>query len=135
VDNDKWLVRLPIVNKCVEFRIDTGAKCNILVKSTYESLDKSRTKLSASAKTLKSYTNHKIKPIGTFQTQMAYNGVETSVTFEVVDLCQENILCGDTAEELMLLQRIHKIDEEELARDYPELVKQLAPYQGSTALH
>jgi transposase InsO family protein len=134
VDNDKWLVRLPIVNKCVEFRIDTGAKCNILVKSTYESLDKSRTKLSASAKTLKSYTNHKIKPIGTFQTQMAYNGVETSVTFEVVDLCQENILCGDTAEKLMLLQRIHKIDEEELARDYPELVKTTGTLPGEYSI-
>ena len=45
------------------------------------------------------------------------------MTFKIVDLCQENILCGDTAEKLKLLQRIHKIDEEELARDYPALVK------------
>lgn len=58
---------------------------------------------------------------------MKYKAKETEVKFEVVDLVQENIINGDIAEKLGLLQRISSVKENsaqaELSRDFPELVK------------
>ena len=52
---------------------------------------------------------------------------EINVTFEIVDLMQENIISGDVAEQLNLLQRINTVKvnavHEELSRDFPNLIK------------
>ena len=81
--NHKWTVKLNIGNKDVPFRIDTGAKCNILTKAVLESLE-IKSKLSPSKKLLKSYTNHKISPIGKIVVQAGYNNTFTEIVFEVV---------------------------------------------------
>uniref|UniRef100_A0A2C9M5C5 Uncharacterized protein n=1 Tax=Biomphalaria glabrata TaxID=6526 RepID=A0A2C9M5C5_BIOGL len=51
---------------------------------------------------------------------------EVKARFEVVDINQENILSGDIAECLGLLQRIDSIEsraEDELQREFPEMLK------------
>lgn len=54
-------------------------------------------------------------------------GKEINVTFEIVDLMQENSFSGDIAEQLNLLQIINTVKEnavhEELSRDFPDLIK------------
>jgi len=131
--DDKWLVDLVVgEQKEMTFRIDTGAKCNIMVKSEYEKLQGS-VRLHRSSKTLKSYTNHQIKPVGTIFVPVTHKNSTIKTRFEIVNLCQENIISGNTAEELGLVQRISSIDEhskEELARDCPELVKTTGTLPG-----
>ena len=95
--NDKWTVKLNIGNKDVPFRIDTGAKCNILTKVVLESLE-IKSKLSPSKKVFKSYTNHKISQIGKIVVQAGYNTTFTEIVFEVVDINQECVISGDIAE-------------------------------------
>lgn len=54
-------------------------------------------------------------------------GKEINVTFEIVDLMQENSFSGDIADQLNLLQIINTVKEnavhEELSRDFPDLIK------------
>lgn len=54
--NDKWVVKATINSKPVRFRIDTGAKSSIIVKSVFDSLG-SCAQTRKSTKVLKSYTN------------------------------------------------------------------------------
>ena len=129
---DKWTANIVINNKVVNFRVDTGAKCNILVKSEFEKI-KGKNKLSHSTKSLKSYTNHVIKTLGAVVLPLKYKNQEIKARFEVVDICQENILSGDTAECLGLLQRIDSIksnSEDELLRDFPEMRKTTGTLPG-----
>ena len=131
--DDKWLVNLEVCQQELTFRIDTGAKCNIMVKSEYEKL-RSNVRLLRSSKTLKSYSNHQIKPMGTIFVPVQHDKNEVSVRFEIVNLRQENIINGDIAEQLGLLQRINSLEDqskEELARDFPELVKTTGTLPGS----
>ena len=69
-----------ICDKDLTFRIDTGAKCNILVKSEYGKLHKD-VKLCKSSKTLRSYSNHKIMPVGTISVPVQYKGDTADVNF------------------------------------------------------
>ncbi|XP_052242487.1 uncharacterized protein K02A2.6-like [Dreissena polymorpha] len=123
--DDKWLVEMRLCKERTTFRIDTGAKCIILVKSTFGKVKKF-VKLNHSTKTLNSFTNHRIKSIGTIIAPLKYKDKKINVQFKIVNLLQENIISGETAEKLGLLQRIIKMDlspKEELLRDFPDLVK------------
>ena len=87
--------------------IDTGAICNILVESEFDSLaSKSKVELQQSNRTLNFFSNHKIKPTGSVTLPVRYKDKESNVKFEVVNLEQENIICGNTAENLGLVQRL-----------------------------
>lgn len=60
---DKWVCNIKVCVKLVPVRIDTGAKCNILTSSEFSNLDD--VQLKKSNRILKSYSNHRITPIGT----------------------------------------------------------------------
>ena len=148
IQHDGWDVHLGIKDQQVRCRIDTGAQTSILTSAQIKNLR--GCKIENSKKTLKSFSNHKIKPIGSIS--VVYRDRKINVHFEVVDLDQENIISGDTA---VALRLIHKVNpgsqihvsvvtenettesaQSELSRDFPELVKTtgtlLREYQLST---
>ena len=131
VGEDKWITKLKVHNESMNFRIDTGAKCCITTKVDFDKFN--NIKLEKLNKTLKSYSNHHIKPLGAVKLTVSYNDIFTEVKFEIVDLVQENIISGDVAEKLGLLRRVNSVDtaEEELTRDFPELIKKLGRCQGN----
>ena len=119
----KWTVVLNINNQSVEFRIDTGARCNTL---TLHELRRRApdVKLRHSKTILQSYTNHQLKPVGEVTLETACNGLQLLVDYEVVDLSQENIISGDTAEKLLLVKRINVAETEDIPEEFydvPEL--------------
>ena len=134
---DKWLTDLTVCNKKLSFRIDTGAKCNIIVKSAFDSLILSDSlKLDKSHRTLKSFTNHKITPIGSITLPVRSELKECHVEFEIVDLHQENIICGNIAENLGLLKRVNTVTDsyEELSPDFLDLVKTTGTLPGEYSI-
>jgi hypothetical protein len=128
VADDKWVVQAHINSKPVKFRIDTGAKTSIIVKSVFDSL-RSRAQTQRSTKILKSYTNHKIRPLYSVNLPVKHKGRLVNTKFEIIDLDQENIISGDVAEKLKLIERIQKLDNvtemqpESKFKDFPELIK------------
>ena len=125
VNSEKWVVELLVHQQSIPFRIDTGAKCNLLTKTQLDKICP-RVDLQETSTRLKSYSNHAIKSIGCVHLPLAYSQPEVLAKFEIVNLNQENILSGSTAEKLKLIQRIASVDttstEHELIHDFPELV-------------
>ena len=76
--------------------------------------------------------------MGTIFVPVTYKDKQISVRFEVVDLCQENIISGDIAESLGLLQRVNSVElssKEELFRDFPDLVKTTGTLPGKYSIN
>jgi len=71
IGKDKWKVCLEIEGKDVWCRIDTGAKCSILTKCEIDAMQH-KTALKKSSRTLKSFSNHIIRPIGTASLNVTY---------------------------------------------------------------
>lgn len=104
-NTDRWLVTLHVCEKPMKFRIDTGAKCNIIVSHQYHQSKLTGVK-SQSNKLLRSFTNHTIRP--EFHVQLPLRNEDTNIQaeFEIVDIHQENVITGITAERLNLIQRM-----------------------------
>lgn len=78
--NDKWVVKATINSKPVRFRIDTGAKSSIIVKSVFDSLG-SCAQNRKSTKVLKSYTYHRIHPLYSVNLPIEHKGRQVNVQF------------------------------------------------------
>ena len=98
-------MHLAIKDQQVCCRIDTGARISILTSAQIKKFREC--KLEKSKKTLKSFSNHKIKPIGSISLPVVYRDRKINVYFEVVDLNQENIISGDTAVALGLIHKVN----------------------------
>lgn len=126
--NDKWVLETTINSKPVRFRIDTGAKSSIIVKSVFDSLG-SCAQTCKSTKGHKSYTNHRIHPLHSVNLPIEHNRRRVNVQFEIVKIKQENIISGDIAEELNLSERILKLYDrvdnppQSNFKDFPKLIK------------
>ena len=110
VADDKWLVVTDILSQKVPFRIDTGAKCNTLTLNCYQSLDHTG-ELKTSIRVLRTYSNHKIKPVAAVELPVRYKKHKAKAEFEIVDIAQENVLSGATAEVLGLILRLDSLQD------------------------
>ena len=99
---------MEILSQEVQFRIDTGAKCNTLTLDRYQLLIHTG-ELKRSSTVLRSYSNHKLKPVAAVDLLIKHKECETSAEFEIVNIAQENVLSGDTAEALGLIVRHCKL--------------------------
>ena len=122
-NNDKWKEKLKVNNNNLQFRIDTGAKCNIILKEDFQMINNPGT-LYKSNTILRSYSNHVIKPVGQIELTVQSQTSTVEAKFQVVDIKAENIISGDLAEELGLISKVealqHEIKSSELD-DYPEV--------------
>lgn len=107
--SDKWLVTLYVHDRPLEFCI--GAKCNVIVKSQYIRADLHGNE-QKSQKILHSFTNHKICPEFCVDLPLTSHIGDTPITtkFDVVNVSQENIITGSTAEKLNLIMRVDTVE-------------------------
>jgi len=98
-----------VENKQIKFKIDTGARCNTFTLSDYQKIQHEG-ELKRSTKLLRTYSNHHIKPVAVTELSLEHNSNLGTTTFETVDIDQENVLSGDTAEALQLISRLASID-------------------------
>ncbi len=110
-EDKRWEVTLKLNTRDVRFRIDTGARCNTMVLDELHKIGLQEN-LESSKTVLRSYTNHQIKPVGAVNVETTYGNLTVPVQFEVIDISQENIICGATAEILNLVRRINTVEEQ-----------------------
>jgi predicted aspartyl protease len=135
---DKWVVPVEVGGNGanVTFRIDTGARCNVMVQDTYRKVA-SEGSLRKSSKVLYSYSNHRIRPAGVASLCVKCNGVETTAEFEIVDLQQESVISGNLAEQLRLIHRINDVSSQAVTQlppefcDFPELMRVTGTLPGT----
>ena len=129
----------------MKLKIDTGAKCNIITLDTWNKLP-NKQKKNKSSRTLKSFSNHIIKLVGMTNLAVAYKGNKHKLEFEIVDLQQENILSGNAAERIGIIQRVDSVSnkpepipnelskDHKLSHEFPELVKTTGTLPGEYSI-
>ena len=130
--NEKWLQKLRILDRDIEFRIDTGARCNILTLSDYQLLAHSG-ELEKSNRILRTYSNHRIIPTASVELPITHKECHISTKFEVVDIDQENILSGEVAEKIGLIARLNHVNASKATapqEEFPELVRTTGTLPG-----
>lgn len=133
--DDKWSETLHLLDRLVKFRIDAGARCNVLTLNTYQKLPH-KGELRRSNKVLRTYSNHKISPVAVVDLPLRYKTKTLQADFELVDLEQESVLSGSTAEALGLITRLNTV---KLATDtipkelekFPDLVRTTGTLPGT----
>ena len=108
VPDDKWTIRCRVENKQIKFKIDTGVHCNTLTLSDYQKIQH-KGELKRSTKLLRTYSNHQIKPVAVADLSLEHNSNLATTSFQIVDIDQENVLSGNTAEALQLISRLASV--------------------------
>lgn len=105
---DKWLVNICVLSREVQFRIDTGAKCNTLTLNSYQLLEH-QGELKHSNRVLRSYSNHRLRPVAAVDLPLKYKDRELKAELEIMDIAQENVLSSAAAEALGLIIRLNSL--------------------------
>lgn len=109
VPDDKWIIRCRVKDKQIKFKIDTGARCNTLTLPDYQKIQH-EDELKRSTKVLRTYSNLQIKPVAVAELSLAHNSNRAINTVQIIDIDQENVQSGNTAEALQLISRIAFVD-------------------------
>ena len=115
--DDKWSQTVRVCGiASITFRIDTGARCNILTLRNFQRLPVN-TELHKSKRTLRTYSNHIIRPVASKDLSLECEGRSVIASCELVNLDQENVISGETAENLGLIARMGSLAEIQSADD------------------
>lgn len=103
LNNTDWIQSIKFKNKCIKFKLDTGAQCNVL---TLDLANKINAKIETSrTKNLVSYSGHKIKVKGEINIQGQINGIDAILNFKIIEENQFPILGKETCQKYNLLVR------------------------------
>ena len=105
---DDWIIDGEINQTLVKMQIDTGAKCNVMSLSTYNSLN-IKYSIENSKAFLRSYSRHKLPAIGNVNLKCKIKNMTTDVKFQVVDIEAQTILGAETCQKLGIVQRIYSV--------------------------
>ena len=110
VNSSDWSVDL-CINKCsIQFKIDTGAQCNILPESIFLHLQP-RPKIHSSTAKITAYNGSDMPVKGTFVANVEYkNNLSVPVMIVIVDTISTPILGLPTSEKLNLIKRVMMVD-------------------------
>ena len=133
---DDWKVLLQVGEGHVEFKLDTGAQCNVLPKRMFKTLKLKDTSLKPSATRLISYTGHKLYPCGTATVLCKYKAQEHHIEFQIIDYDAPPVLGRSTCTRLGLLQRIMSVcyTENSILDEYPDLFTGLGCLPGKHSI-
>lgn len=80
---EEWTETLYINGKGVEFKLDTGAQCNIIPKSIYDRI--SSKPLGKSKAHLKTYTKESLRPVGLAELVCFWKGTKYRLKFQIIE--------------------------------------------------
>lgn len=109
---ENWTTTLQVGDTEVQFLMDTGAKCNVLTRDTYNKLN-IIVPLEKPEASLTSYSGHIITTDGMVSIPLQYNGHVNSVKFYVVHRKAPNILGAETCRKLDLVRCMNTINKAE----------------------
>ena len=141
--DDKWSAELNVSETPVTFQLDTGAKCNVITRETYNALDIAAP-LSKPDTPLKSYSGHKIHTEGTAILPVQHNGKNYQLKLYVVDVKSPNILGEKSCTDMNLVQRVQSVTQHDAKSvnsdnilsqpEYDELFKGLGCLPGEHSI-
>ena len=108
---DWWTATININNIKINFKLDTGAEINVLPNKIYKKLSP-RPELKKTSISLRAYNNTEIPTLGKCTIKLNNKNIQTHATFIIADINSKPVLSARTCEELNLIKRIFKINNE-----------------------
>lgn len=118
-----WKQSLEIGNKIVEFKLDTGADCNVLPVQVFQSIQfKEKPLLNKNVNvTIVSYDNSKLKAEGFVVLNCKLNSVNWNVKFVLLDTKSKPILGLNACKKMKLVARLGSEDSEDDLKVSPNI--------------
>lgn len=127
---DEWHVSLKIVNTNVNFKIDSGADCNVISKSLFDRLPVDPRQSCQCKAKLNVYDGRRITPCGKVSLTCEYKGKFTVIDFILVEQDLPFILGLKSCLDLGLIKRIYRLEEENLESEYADVFEGLGEIKG-----
>ena len=108
IDSD-WSTSLMVNGTKVDFQLDTGAKCNVLNRKTFNSLGIT-TVLPQPAYRLKSYSGHAIEADGVIWLTVSHDGNDYLTEFYIVNLDAPNVIGAKSCKFMNLVHCVRSIE-------------------------
>ncbi|XP_054864307.1 uncharacterized protein LOC129348265 isoform X1 [Amphiprion ocellaris] len=132
VKEDKWTAPLIVNGTIITFKIDTGAKANLINENDVKALAEKPKRVAGKAMSLKAYNNQPIKTMGVCRLIVTAKGKQHNIMFTIVPSGHESILGDKASEDLGLVKRIYQINSDNVNMD--KLNKILSQSEGSTSI-
>ena len=107
--SNEWLVNIQTNDSNVQYKIDSGAQCNIIPMSIFKRLN-NKSKLLANDATLSAYSGTQLNVCGRCVLSLRHKNQKFQVMFYVVDTKQIPLLGLRTSSRLDLIRRVYTVD-------------------------
>ena len=127
---NNWTVSLKINQQLGNFKIDSGADCNVMSMNLFNTLKLQTKDIIKSKSRLKVYNGSKIHPIGKISVTVEYRAKYSVAEFLVVEQNLPNILGLPSCLDLGLIQRVYATEQENIEDKYKEVFNGLGDISG-----
>ena len=127
---DDWHVSLKIADTNVNFKIDSGADCNVISQSLFDRIPVENKQSRQCKAKLKVYDGRRINPRGKVSLACEYKGKFTVMDFILVEQDLPSILGLKSCLDLGLIKRIYSLEEESLETEYADVFEGLGEIKG-----
>ena len=127
---DDWHVSLKIADTNVNFKLDSGADCNVISKSLLARLPVGPKQTRQCKAKLKVYDGRRITPSGKISLTCEYKGKFTVLDFILIEQDLPSILGLKSCLDLGLLKRIYHLQEENLESENADVFEGLGEIKG-----
>ncbi|KAG1938993.1 retrotransposable element [Pimephales promelas] len=114
VKDDKWTAPLLVNGTLVTFKIDTGAKANLINENDLKALAEKPKRVTDKEMSLKAYNNQPIRTMGGCRLKVTAKGRQHNLMFTIVPTGHESILGDKASEDLGLVKRIYQINSDKI---------------------
>ena len=127
---DDWHVSLKIADTNVNFKLDSGADCNVISKSLLARLPVGPKQTRQCKAKLKVYDGRRITPSGKISLTCEYKGKFTVLDVILIEQDLPSILGLKSCLDLGLIKRIYYLQEENLESEYADVFEGLGEIKG-----
>lgn len=104
-----WMQLVIINNKSVQFKLDSGAQCNVLPFNVFEKLNLPMMKVEPNNTKILSYDNNELDCIGSVVLDSIVNGIRCKIKFVIVKTKSIPILGLNACVKLNLMKRVSSL--------------------------
>lgn len=126
---ETWCEEIAIQHKVIKFQLDTGAKCNVLTRNDFKTLN-IRNPLKKAESRLKSFSGHNIECDGMINLPITVKNKKHHVEFYVANTNSQSVLGAETCTEVGLIKRVYGVESQ-----YPDLFTGLGCLPGIHKIH
>ncbi len=116
VTDDKWTAPLLVNGTIVTFKIDTGAKANLISENDLKALTEKPRRFAEKGTPLKAYNNQPIKTKGGCRLKVTAKSKQHNLLFIIVPYGHESFLGDKASEDLGLVKRIYQINTDKMVK-------------------